>query len=84
MSHATMSFAKVTVGLDLGDRYSQFCMLDADSGVIEEGRFRTTATGRIARRSYGCRPEVARTGLDLPRFGGQEVKPLFEVHTPLG
>jgi hypothetical protein len=22
--------------------------------------------------------------LDLPRYGGQEVKPLFEVHTPLG
>jgi len=44
MSHARMSSAKITVGLDLGDRYSQFSMLDAHSGVIEEGRFRTTPT----------------------------------------
>src|ERR671921_593610 len=33
----------VTVGLDLGDRYSYVCMLDTESGeVIEEGRLRTT------------------------------------------
>lgn len=33
----------VTVGLDLGDRYSYLCMLDTESGeVIEEGRLRTT------------------------------------------
>lgn len=44
MAYATMSSAKITIGLDLGDRYSRFCMLDADSAVIEEGRFRTTPT----------------------------------------
>jgi transposase len=33
----------VTVGLDLGDRYSYLCMLDTECGeVIEEGRLRTT------------------------------------------
>lgn len=33
----------VTVGLDLGDRYSYLCVLDTESGeVIEEGRLRTT------------------------------------------
>ena len=34
---------KVTVGLDLGDRYSHLCLLDTQSGeVIEEGRLRTS------------------------------------------
>jgi transposase len=34
---------KITVGLDLGDKYSHLCMLDNESGeVIEESRLRTT------------------------------------------
>ena len=34
---------KVTVGLDLGDRYSHLCLLDTQSGeVIEEDRLRTS------------------------------------------
>jgi transposase len=37
-----MSSPRITVGLDLGDRYSQFCLLDADGTVVEEGRLRTT------------------------------------------
>jgi transposase len=32
----------LTVGVDLGDEYSQLCVLDADAEVIEEGRIRTT------------------------------------------
>lgn len=36
----------VTVGLDLGDRYSYLYMLDTNSGeVIEEGSLRTTPKG---------------------------------------
>ena len=42
MSHATVSVPRITVGLDLGDRYSRFYLLDKSSGVIEEGRLRTT------------------------------------------
>ncbi len=42
MSHATVSLPRITVGLDLGDRYSRFYLLDESSGVIEEGRLRTT------------------------------------------
>jgi transposase len=35
--------AKLTAGLDLGDKYSYLCLLDDESGeVIEEGRLRTT------------------------------------------
>lgn len=35
-----------TIGLDVGDKHSQVCMLDAATGeVIEEARIRTTPTG---------------------------------------
>jgi hypothetical protein len=34
---------KMTVGLDLGDKYSYLCILDTESGeLVEEGRLRTT------------------------------------------
>ncbi len=33
---------RVTVGLDLGDRYSRICMLDTAGRVVEEGRVKTT------------------------------------------
>lgn len=32
----------LTVGIDLGDEYSQFCVLDPEDEVLEEGRIRTT------------------------------------------
>ena len=36
--------SRVTIGLDLGDRYSSFCVLDTASGeVIQRGRVRTKA-----------------------------------------
>ncbi|KPJ83293.1 MAG: hypothetical protein AMS18_17595 [Gemmatimonas sp. SG8_17] len=31
-----------TVGLDIGDRYSHFCIVDTDGSLVEEGRVRTT------------------------------------------
>jgi Transposase len=31
-----------TVGLDIGDRYSYYCVLNADAELMEEGRIRTT------------------------------------------
>jgi len=39
----------LTVGLDLSDMYSSFCILDADGAVAEEGRVRTT-TPALQRR----------------------------------
>ncbi len=46
-----------TVGLDVGDRYTVFCVLDQGSGeVVEEGRVRTT---REALRSrFGGQPRL--------------------------
>ena len=38
-----------SIGIDLGDRFSQFCILDADGEVIEEGRLRTTQEAIRAR-----------------------------------
>src|SRR5256885_3849932 len=34
----------VTIGIDIGDRWSHYCILDEEGEVVEEGRFRTTAT----------------------------------------
>ena len=43
MSDGSRERQKMTVGLDLGDRYSYLCLIDQESGkVIEEGRLRTT------------------------------------------
>ncbi len=43
MTDASKGERAVTVGLDLGDRYSHLCLLDTESGeVVEEGRLRTT------------------------------------------
>ena len=33
---------EMTVGLDLGDRYSHYCLLNADAEVVEEGRIQST------------------------------------------
>jgi len=33
---------KTTIGLDIGDRFTHFCILDAEGWVIGEGRFRST------------------------------------------
>ena len=34
-----------TVGMDLGDRTSHFCVLDEDGGVVERGKIQTTREG---------------------------------------
>src|SRR5215213_8130517 len=43
MDDGSKGTPRMTVGLDLGDRYSYLCFLDTQSGeVIEESRLRTT------------------------------------------
>ena len=47
-------------GLDLGDRYSRLCVLDAESGeIVEDGRIATTATALKQRFSSGPAMRVA-------------------------
>ena len=46
----------ITAGLDLGDRYGQLCLIDAESGdVIEEGRIPTNPKA-LQRRFSGSQP----------------------------
>jgi len=35
----------ITVGIDLGDRWSHYCMLNADGEVVEQGSVATTEAG---------------------------------------
>jgi hypothetical protein len=48
--------SSITAGLDLGDRYGQLCLIDAESGeVIEEGRLSTNPKA-LERRFSGSEP----------------------------
>jgi transposase len=51
-----------TIGLDLGDRYSWYCVLDGEGQAVEEGRVATTRDG--LRRVFGKRP-AARVALEV-------------------
>ena len=43
MNNGSKGAAKMTAGLDLGDKYGHLCLIETESGeVIEEGRLRTT------------------------------------------
>jgi transposase len=43
MSDVSKGTQGITVGVDLGDKYSYLCFLDTESGeIMEEGRVRTT------------------------------------------
>ena len=35
---------RLTVGIDIGDQWSHYCLLSDDGEVVEEGRIRTTTT----------------------------------------
>jgi transposase len=39
-----LSMNEITIGIDIGDRWSHYCVLDGEGEVIEEGRFRTVAS----------------------------------------
>ena len=54
-----------TVGLDLGDRWSRYCVLDGKGTVIEEDRVRTSAEALEQR----LRPHVLPHGRNrAPKF----------------
>ena len=43
MSNGSTEQMKMTAGMDLGDKYSNLCLIDTESGeLIEESRLRTT------------------------------------------
>jgi transposase len=52
----------MTVGIDLGDKYSHLCLLDTDSGeVLEEGRLRTTP--KALRRRFSSEQQPLRVAI---------------------
>ena len=48
--------ATITVGLDLGDRFSHYCVLNEEGDVIEEGR--TQSTEVALRRHFPAEPRL--------------------------
>ena len=46
---ATTRHTSLTLGLDLGDQWSQFCLLDTNGIICEEGRVRSTRSAFQAR-----------------------------------
>jgi len=46
----------MTVGLDMGDRFSHYCLLNEDGDVVEEGRRQSTETA--FRRHFGSEPRL--------------------------
>jgi len=48
-----------TVGLDLGDRFSHYCVLQEQGEVIEEGRIPTTEKGLRQQFAHGPRLRIA-------------------------
>jgi hypothetical protein len=47
-----MEKPEITIGLDLGDRFSHYCMLNGDGDAIESGRIQTTE-GALRRHFEG-------------------------------
>ena len=61
MTDATITPATLTIGIDLGDRKSHVCVLDADGEVVEESRIATTP--KAVRR--GSRAAPTRIALEV-------------------
>jgi transposase len=56
LKETTLFKPLATVGLDLGDRFSDYCILNAEGEVVEEGRMQTTEAA--LRRHFGTEPPL--------------------------
>ena len=54
MTDSTTTRTTLTIGIDLGDRKSHVCVLDADGQVIEESQIATKPTTAGARPDAPC------------------------------
>jgi transposase len=67
MNDAITSKTRLTVGLDVGDRYVQVCVLDEAGEIVEESRIPTKATALERRFSGGERLRIVlEAGLHSP------------------
>lgn len=53
ISNHQPDFSDTTIGIDLGDRWSRYCVLDRSGTIIEEGRVRTNEPA--FRQRFGVR-----------------------------
>ena len=73
MTQATTTPSTLTIGIDLGDRKSHICVLDAAGEIVEESRIATTPkTLRarfegLARTRIGARCGVSTVSTASPR-----------------
>ena len=51
-----MEKPEITIGLDLGDRFSHYCMLNSDGDAVETGRIQTTE--EALRRHFEGKPAM--------------------------
>ena len=56
MKDRSKNESEMTIGLDLGDKFSHFCVLDESGEVLEEGRVATTTRGLSQR--FGSLPAI--------------------------
>ena len=49
----------VTVGIDLGDRFSRYCVVNEEGEVVEEGRIQTTAAALERHFAKAARQRIA-------------------------
>ena len=65
MEELSRDVAGQTIGVDLGDKWSRFCVLDDQGEVCEEGRIATTSRAMLKR--FGtltrCRIVIAHLGV---------------------
>ena len=59
MTESTTTATTLTIGIDLGDRKSHVCVLDADGEVVEESRITTTPKAVLARFEGLARTRIA-------------------------
>ena len=59
MTEATTTSVKITIGIDLGDRVSHYCVLDAEGRVLEEGKLRTEPDGFRQRFGQSAAARIA-------------------------
>lgn len=70
----TQNEGRKTVGMDLGDRWSQYCAVGSDGEVIAEDRVRTTPGGMEARfSSMAATRIVIETGTHSPCGNGDSL-----------
>ena len=54
-SGAAKCKGNIVIGLDLGDRWSRYCVLDEAGAVLEEGRVRSSSAELAAKFGYQAR-----------------------------